>query len=105
MGFWGDICRLPAQIQQGGVTLGEKPKNVKSWMWEHVRDTHGGVVGENNGFNDFEMKVTGRFRKCLDRQVDEDLRMQEFEGGGGVMLNSKCEYYTPKSIQPVFRQL
>ena len=94
--------RLPAQ---GGVTLGETLRNVKSWMWEHCRDNHGGVVGENNGINDFRMKVTGRFTKCLDRQVDEDLRMQEFEGGGGVILNSKCEYYTPKSIQPVFRQL
>ena len=89
--------RLPAQ---GGVTLGETLKNVKSWMWEHCRDNHGGVVRENNGINDFRMKVTGRFTKCLDRQVDEDLRMQEFEGGGGVILNSKCEYYTPKSIQP-----
>ena len=74
-------------------------------MWEHVRDNHGGVVGENSGINDFRMNVRGRFTKCLDRQVDEDLRMQEFEGGGGVILNSKCEYYTPKSIQPVFRQL
>ena len=97
--------RLPAQLQQAGGDAGENPRNVKSWMWEHVRDVHGGAVGENNGMNDYQMKVTGRFRKCLDRQVDEDLRMQEFEGGGGVLLNSKCEYFTPKSIQPVFRQL
>ena len=96
--------RLPAQLQPGG-DAGEKPKNVKSWMWEHVRDVHGGVVGENNGMNDYQMNVTGRFRKCLDRQVDEDLRLQEFESGGGVLLNFKCEYFTPKSIQPVFRQL
>ena len=78
---------------------------MKSWMWEHSRDFHGGVVGGNGGLEDYRMRVTGRFRKCLDRQVDEDVRMQEHENSGGTILNSKHEYYTPKSVHPVFRQL
>ena len=73
-------------------------------MWEHVRDHHSGVVGANNGMEDFHVKVTGKFYKCLPRQVDEATRMLECEGGGGTLLNSKYEYYTPKNVQPVFRQ-
>ena len=38
------------------------------------------------------------------RQVDEDYRIQEYEAGGGVLLKTKHEYYTPKSVHTVFRQ-
>ena len=40
-------------------------KKVKSWMWEHVRDCHSGVVGENGGMEDFKIKVSVSFSKCL----------------------------------------
>ena len=79
-------------------------QRVKSWMWEHARDHHGGVVGENGGMEDFKVSVSGKFQKCLQRQVDEDIRMQEHEEGGGNLLNSKYEYYTPKSVQAFFHQ-
>ena len=99
-------AQLPAQPQlvYQGVP-GNREKPPKSWMWEHVREHHSGEVGDDEGKGDFEIKVAGVFKKCLQRQVDEDCRMQEFEGGGGVLLNSKNEYYTPKSIQTVFRQM
>ena len=61
-------------------------------------------MGPDEGSRDYIVKVAGRFRKCLYRQVDEDVRMQNFEANGGALLNSKYEYYMPKSIQPVFRQ-
>ena len=73
-------------------------------MWEHVRDYHDGVVGDSNGMTDFNVKVTGKFKRCLERQVNEDIRMQHCEAEGGSVL-SRNEYYTPKSVQPVFRQL
>jgi hypothetical protein len=76
----------------------------KSWMWEHVRDYHDGVLGDSNGMTDFNVKVTGKFKRCLERQVNEDIRMQQCEAEGGSVL-SRNEYYTPKSVQPVFRQL
>ena len=51
------------------------------------------------------VEVTGVFKKCLDRQVDEGLRMTKCEAEGGQMLNSKNEYYTPKIVLLLFRQL
>ena len=78
--------------------------NVKSWMWEHSRDYHGGVVGDKDGVDDFGMYVTKQFRKCLNRQVFEDVRMQHCVMKGRTLLNSKNEYYTPKSTQVVYKQ-
>ena len=73
-------------------------------MWEHTRDFHEGQVGEMGFMGDFKASVVEKFSKCLPRQVNEDIRMQEFESKGGNLLNSKQEYYTPKSVQTVFRQ-
>ena len=98
--------RLPAQpdVQpQGGAGFNQK-KRIKSAMWEHTRDIHDGVVGAEEGVNDYLVKVTGTFTRCLPRQVDEDFRMQEYEARGDILMNSKHEYYTPKSVHPVFRQ-
>ena len=97
---------LPAQVPvlpPGGIGYPEK-KRVKSCMWKHTRDFHRGVVGYDWGINDYKMKVAGSFNKCLPRQVDEDIRMQEYEAANSKLLNTKHEYYTPKSIQPVFHQ-
>ena len=65
----------------------------------------GGVLGDDGGIEDYKFRVAGRFWKCLQRQVDEDIRMQEYEKNGGIVLNLKREFYTPKSVQPEFRQL
>jgi hypothetical protein len=97
-------ARLPAQPDPGVLGYEVRPKAAKSWMWEHTRDIHAGVVGQSGGMGDYKVKVVEKFQKCLYRQVDEDVRMQEFEAGGGVLLNSKYEYFMPKSVQPVFRQ-
>ena len=53
---------------------------------------------------DFEMSVTGVFRKCLERQVFEGVRIQKCEDEGGSLLNSKKEYFTSKHIQTMFKQ-
>ena len=42
-------------------------KDVKLWMWEHTRNVQGGVMGDLDGKTDYKMKVTDRFRKCLER--------------------------------------
>ena len=83
---------------------GNENEDVKSWMWEHSQDHHGAVLGVNDGMEDYLAQVTGTFRKCLNRQVDEDIRMQVCEKGGGKVLNSRKGYYTAKSVQPMFRQ-
>ena len=62
-------------------------------------------MGENDGMEDYRFSVSGVFRKCLDRQVDEGLRIQQCENEGGVLLNSKNEWFTPKVIETIFKQL
>ena len=95
-------AQLPAQPQH--VDPLSRPRAAKSWMWEHTRDKHQGIVGPNEGRDDYKVKVEGRFLKCFYQQADEDVRMQLYEASGGELLNSKYEYYMPKSVQPVFRQ-
>ena len=91
---------LPTSDAGGGI----RKKDVKSFMWEHSRDCHGGVVGEEGGMGDYIFKVSGVFQKCMDRQVDEGLRIIECEKEGGKVLNSKNEWFTPKIVEAVFRQ-
>ena len=81
-----------------------RKRDVKSWMWEHRRDYHEGQLGDGGGISDYNFKVSGRFRKCLNRQIDEGLRMTASELEGTVLLNSKNEFFTPKIVMPVFRQ-
>ena len=78
-------AQLPAQPQH--VDPLSRPRAAKSWMWEHTRDKHQGIVGPNEGRDDYKVKVEGRFLKCLYQQVDEDVRMQLFEASGGELLN------------------
>ena len=73
-------------------------------MWEHCRDCHDGSIGDGGGVMDYKFKVTGVFRKCLDRQVDEGLRITECEASGAQILKSKNEFYTPKIVVAEFRQ-
>jgi hypothetical protein len=56
------------------------------------------------GFRDFKASVVKKFSKCLPRQVNEDIGMQEFKMKVCNLLNSKQEYYTPKIVQTVFWQ-
>ena len=53
---------------------------------------------------DFKMKVTGKFRKCLERQVSEGIQITQCENEGGNLLNSKNEYFTPKNVETIFKQ-
>ena len=97
----------PLPTVDGGVGGGggaRKQPGPKSFMWEHCRDCHDGVVGDEGGMGDYMFKVSGVFKKCLDRQVDEGLRIIECEKEGGKVLNSKNEWFTPKIVEAVFRQ-
>ena len=124
-------AKLPAQPQHVAAASDTQPRAPKSWMWKHTQEKHQGNVGPQGGEEDYNFKVEGAFQKCLYRQVDEDVRMKVYEekGGeplnskyeyympksedvrmklyeekGGELLNSKYEYYMPKSVQPEFRQ-
>ena len=93
----------PLQTRVGPAGPGP-PKDVKSFMWEHCRDYHGGQVGDREGIFDFGFKVSKTFQRCLQRQVDEGLRMKMMEGEGCVLLNTKNEWFTPKLVELEFKQ-
>ena len=85
-------AREPARPQPPANWFDSRPKAAKSWMWDHTQDFHAGEVGSGGGMEDYKVKVAQKFNKCLYRQVDENVCMQEFETIGGVLLNSKYEY-------------
>ena len=85
-------------------------KPIDSWMWEHTMSHHEGVVGAHQGAMDYQFRLQGIFRKPLQRQVDEAVRLGQVEkhgrilddvyGGGTVTsLNSRGEFFTPKIVQ------
>ena len=98
-------ARIPALSTDsgGGGVNGKEKQKVKSWIWEHTHDMHAGLVGDDGGIQDFNFKVAGTFRKCLQRQVDENVRIQNCESGVGHLLNSKREYFSSKSVIPYFK--
>ena len=98
-------AKLPPPPSRHGTAQIDLPlKDVKSWMWEHTRGVHGGLMGGQGGLLDYKFNVSGTFRKCLQRQVDEGLRMRIAEDDGKVLLNSKNEWFTPRLVVPAFRQ-
>ena len=54
-----------------------------------------------DGVDDYEMKVISVFKN---EQVNERVQITKCEAKGDKILNSKNEYFTPKTIQTVFRQ-
>ena len=94
-------ARLPPLPDDTGQ---QTKQRIKSWMWEHARDVHGGQVGPNGGENDYKFEVKNMFRKCLERQVDEEIRMKMREREGCILLNSKHEWFTPKTVEISFKQ-
>ena len=89
--------------EQEEVEVGEEAK-LSSFMADHSLEVHEGKEV------DFDFHVTGRFTKCLYRQVDEADRIQVAEEKGEVvvgkarwkvgspLLNRKHEYYAPRSM-------
>ena len=80
-------AKLPPPPTKHGPT--QQDLLVKSWMWAHTRDVHGGTMGDNNVVFDYSFKVAGTFRRWLQRQVDEGIRMRIRESDGCVLFNSK----------------
>ena len=95
-------AKLPALTED--EQFGTRKKTPKSWMWEHTRDVHGGQVGPDNGLADYHFQVTNKFQKCLERQVDEGYRIKKSEKDGWTVLNSKNEWFTPRTIEINFKQ-
>ena len=88
---------------------GNTPSSVSSWMADHARDSHNGVISADP-MTDYEFGCTGTFSKPLHRQVDENLRISRAERDeklkigrtvwkiGLPLLNRKHEYWAPRNM-------
>ena len=43
--------------------MNHRKMNMKSWLWEHSCDMHGGVMVEDRGMSDYKFTVTRAFKK------------------------------------------
>ena len=102
-------------------TLDDGEEKAGSFMWNHTRDEHGGEVGLGGGGSDYNLCIEGRFKDCMTRQVDEDVRLRESgwgmddnmqaragcvnSGPKCVLLNGNGDYFKPKSVRTQFRQM
>ena len=73
-----------------------KTKNIKNAFSKHLQLKHPDKVGEPSTFS---YKVEGTFRSCLDRQVQEGVRITLDESD--ELLNSKSEYHQPGVMRVV----
>ena len=88
---------------------GGMPASLTSWMADHSRDCHGGVIS-TDPIKDYEFAATGSFSKPLHRQVDEMLRINRAECTGKIrvgkktwklklpLLNTRHEYWAPRCM-------
>ena len=92
---------------------GGTPTSVSSWMADHAREKHGGVISPDP-LKDYEFSKTGTFMKPLHRQVDENIRIARAERDSVVkvgkklwrislpLLNRKHEYWAPRIMTCTF---
>ena len=78
IGYEGDCYRCANAVYK---YVGETSLTGLTQIREHLADYRGASVHigggrEQGGICDFKFSVSGKFRKCLHRQVDEGLRIQ-----------------------------
>ena len=97
------------------VSRSRQAKN--SWMWDHTVEEHEGRAGDDIS-KDYTFRLMGIFRDCLGRQSDEAVRLEmaellgrvvgdRGEGVGGKIvkvLNSRGEFFQPKTVKHIFYQ-
>ena len=89
---------------------GRKP--TESWMWQHTLSHNAGIIGPDQGPEDNQFRIQGRFNKTLERQVDEAVHLGQIDkdgqvlndvggqhGGTVVSQHSRGEYYQPRIVQ------
>ena len=83
-----------------------KTNGKKSWMADHLRETHNGIFDRNNPGSNWLVTLRGNKRKPLDRQVTEYIEIRKAKTKGKAfirgkdrdvstdVLNSKEEWYS-----------
>ena len=86
--YEGETCRNTYIRGKEHVKEYEK-KSETSVMYKHARTEH---ANEEEKV-EFQMRVVGRFKTAMNRQIDESVRIQR--KNKKTLLNSKSEYFGP----------
>ena len=74
--------RKPAPVRRGEDEEGE---GSSSWMADHTRSHHGGIISANP-LDDYDFLLVEQNRKPLLRQLEESVRIKVAKASGFVML-------------------
>ena len=102
--YEGESFRTPYRISQQNWNLYNGPKTQeKSFMRQHTKKHHRGIIGEDRDKVDYKIHVTEFFTKNIDRQTNEGSRqtwMEELQRMGKVnVLNSQIDFNKPMETQ------
>ena len=86
--YEGETCRN-AHIRGNKHQRALERKSDNSVLYKHIQKEH---REEENSIK-FQMKIVGRFKSPLCRQIDEGVRIQSKKPE--ALLNSKAEFYGP----------
>ena len=86
--YEGETCRN-AHIRGNEHMKALERKDDKSALYKHILSDH----REEKQQVQFQMKVVGRFKTAISRQIDEGVRIQN--KNSKFLLNSKTEFYGP----------
>ena len=86
--YEGETCRNTYLRGREHVRDYDK-RSESSVMYKHVQKEHKGEEDEI----EFQMKVVGRFKTAITRQIDESVRIQNKKPS--TLLNSKSEFHGP----------
>ena len=86
--YEGETCRN-AHIRGNEHQRALERRSDSSVLYKHIQKEH---KEEENSVR-FQMKIFGRFKSALHRQIDEGVRIQSQKPE--ALLNSKAEFYGP----------
>ena len=80
------VMRKPPPVpRRGGGGEEEEEEASSSWMADHTRSHHGGVISDNP-LDDYDFLLIDQNRKPLLRQLEESVRIKTAKENGFVML-------------------
>ena len=97
--YEGESFRVPYRRGLQHLTKYTGRNKDSSWMWNHTKEVHGGVIGDNKGLFDYRFVLLDNYRDNLSRQSSEGFRQLQFEKkqtqNRAACLNSKIDYIRP----------
>ena len=86
--YEGETCRN-AHLRGKEHLRDLSKQSEKSALFKHILQDH----KDEKDKVQFQMKITGRFKSAMNRQIDEGIRIQNMKQD--CLLNSKNEFFGP----------